>query len=238
MSIGAVGGSSQMLRSFQPPSFSSLDGNGNGGISLDELTSAGPGKAGGAKSDERVQKLFEAMDTDGSGEVSSTEKDAFDSKMAEARQSMQFMAQQLASKPPSNDDIFAATDTDSSGDISIEEFSSSDAAGDISTENLQKLFSAIDGDGNGSISKDESSAFLDDLKQAAGGPPPMGGPGGPKGPPPGGPPPGGSSDDEEDSDSTSSVAMDLLTAATQAYGSTSKNNDLLSVLSSIFDEAA
>jgi Ca2+-binding EF-hand superfamily protein len=226
-----------MVRSFQPPSFSSLDGNGNGGISLDELKSAGPGKAGGAKSDERVQKLFEAMDTDGSGEVSSTEKDAFDSKLAEARQTMQFMAQQFASKPPSNDDVFAATDKDSSGDISIEEFSSSDAAGDISTENLQKLFSAIDGNGNGSISEDESSAFLDGLKEAAGGPSgPKGPP--PGGPPPGGPPPGGSSSDDEKDDSTSSVAMDLLSAATQAYKSTSKSNDLLSVLSSIFDEAA
>ena len=238
MSIGAVGSSSQMLRSFQPPSFSSLDGNGNGGISLDELKSAGPGKAGGAKSDERIQKLFEAMDTDGSGEVSSTEKDAFDSKMAEARQAMQFMAQQFASQPPSNEDIFAATDKDGSGDVTIEEFSSSDAAEGMSTEDLQKLFSSIDGDGNGSISEDESSAFLDGLKEAAGGQQPMGGPGGPKGPPPGGPPPGGSSGEDEDDESTSSIAMDLLSAATQAYGSTAKNNDLLSVLSSIFDEAA
>jgi Ca2+-binding EF-hand superfamily protein len=227
-----------MLRSFQLPSFSSLDGNGNGGISLDELKSAGPGKAGGAKSDERVQKLFEAMDTDGSGEVSSAEKDSFDSKMAEARQAMQFMAQQFAGKPPSNDDIFAATDKDSSGGISIEEFSSSDAAEGMSTEDLQKLFSVIDGDGSGAISEDESSAFLDGLKEAAGGPPPMGGPGGPKGPPPGGPPLGGSSSEEEEEDSTNSIALNLLSAATQAYGSTSKSKDLLSVLSSVFDEAA
>ncbi len=231
MSIGAVSGSSQMLRSFQPPSFSSLDGNGNGGISLEELKSAGPGKAGNAKSDERVQKLFEAMDADGSGEVSSAEKDAFDSKMADQRQAMQFMVQQMASMP-SNDDIFAATDKDSSGSVSFEEFSSSDAAEGMSTQDLQKLFSAIDGDGSGSISQDESSAFLDDLKSAAGGPPPMGGPGGP---PPGGPPPSGQEDEEE----TSSVAMDLLSAATQAYGSSStKSNDLLSVLTGILDEAA
>lgn len=236
MSIGAVGGGSQMLRSFQPPSFSSLDGNGNGGISLDELKSAGPDKTGGAKSDERVQKLFESMDTDGSGEVSSTEKEAFDSKIAETRQAMQFMAQQFASMP-SNDDIFAATDKDSSGDISLEEFSSSDAAEDMSTEDLQKLFSAIDGNGNGSISEDESSAFLDGLKEVAGGPPPMDGSGGPKGPPPGGPPPGGSSEDE-DEESASGIALDLLSAATQAYSSTSRSNDVLSVLSRILDEAA
>lgn len=236
MSIGAVGGGSQMLRSFQPPSFSSLDGNGNGGISLDELKSAGPDKTGGAKSDERVQKLFESMDTDGSGEVSSTEKEAFDSKIAETRQAMQFMAQQFASMP-GNDDIFAATDKDSSGDISFEEFSSSDAAEDMSTEDLQKLFSAIDGNGNGSISEDESSAFLDGLKEVAGGPPPMDGSGGPKGPPPGGPPPGGSSEDE-DEESASGIALDLLSAATQAYSSTSRSNDVLSVLSRILDEAA
>jgi Ca2+-binding EF-hand superfamily protein len=237
MSIGAVGGGSQMLRSFMPPSFSSLDGNGNGGLSLDELKSAGPGKAGGAKSDERLQKLFEAMDTDGSGEVSSTEKDVFDSKVAEARQAVQFMAQQFAGMPPSSDDIFAATDKDSSGEISIEEFSSSDTAEGMSTEALEKLFSAIDGNGNGSITEDESSAFLDGLGQVAGGPPPMGGPGGPKGPPPGGPPPGGSSR-EEDEESPSRTAADLLSAATQAYSSTSRSNDLLSVLTSILDEAA
>lgn len=233
MSIGAVSGSSQMLRSFQPPSFSSLDGNGNGGISLEELKSAGPGKAGNARSDERVQKLFEAMDADGSGEVSSAEKDAFDSKMVDQRQAMQFMVQQMAGMP-SNDDIFAVTDKDSSGSVSFEEFSSSDAAEGMSTQDLQKLFSAIDGDGSGSISQDESSAFLDELKSAAAGPPPMGGRGGPGGPPPGGPPPSGQEDDEE----TNSVAMDLLSAATQAYGSSTKSNDLLSVLTSILDEAA
>ena len=245
MSIGGVGGGAPMMRSFKPPTFESLDSNSSGDITLEELKSAAPGGAKGAGSAERAEKLFAAMDADGSGSVSSDEKDSFDTQLKEARQAMQFMTQLMAggSQPPSNEDIFTASDTDGSGSVSLEEFSSGEAADKLSTDQLSELFSTIDSDGDGAITETESSDFLDTLKSAmggpggAGGPPPGGGPGGPGGPPPGGPPPGGSGSNEasEDEDET---AINLLTAATNAYASKQKSADLLSTLSSIFDSAA
>ena len=242
MSISGVGGGAAMMRSFKPPTFESLDGNSSGDITLDELKSAAPVGASDTKSAERAEKLFAAMDADGSGSVSSDEKDAFDTKLKEARQAMQFMTQLMAggSEPPSNDDIFAATDTDGSGAVRLEEFSLGDAAESLSSDQLSELFATIDSDGDGSITETESSDFLDTLKSAMGGPggpPPGGGPGGPGGPPPGGPPPGGSASEEMSEDDDTS-AINLLTAATNAYASKQKSVDLLSTLSSIFETAA
>ena len=188
MSISGVGGGAAFMRPFQPPSFSSIDSNSSGDITLDELKAGAPGGATGTKSAERAEKLFAAMDADSSGSVTSDEKDAFDSKIAEQRQAMQFMTQLMAggNQPPSNEDVFAATDTDSSGSVSLEEFSSSDSAEGVSTDELEQLFATIDADGDGAITETESSDFLDTLKSAMGdrpmGPPP----GGPGGPPPGG----------------------------------------------------
>ena len=244
MSIGGVGGGASMMRSFKPPTFESLDSNSSGDITLEELKSAAPGGADDTKSAERAEKLFSAMDADGSGSVSSDEKDAFDTKMKAAREAMQFMTQLMAggSKPPSNEDIFAATDADGSGSVSLEEFSSGDAAESLSSDQLSELFATIDSDGDGAITETESSDFLDTLNSAMGGPggpggpPPGGGPGGPGGPPPGGPPPGGSASEESDEDDD--TAINLLTAATNAYASKQKSADLLSTLSSIFDTAA
>jgi Ca2+-binding EF-hand superfamily protein len=244
MSIGGVGGGAPMMRSFKPPTFESLDSNSIGDLTLDELKSAAPGGAQSAKSSERAEKLFAAMDADSSGSVSSDEKDAFDTKMKAAREAMQFMTQLMAggSQPSSNEDIFANTDTDGSGGVSLDEFSAGDAAESLSTEQLSELFATIDSDSDGSITETESSDFLDTLKSAmggAGGPPPGGGPGGPGGPPPGGPPPGGSASssasDEEDDDTS---AINLLSAATSAYASKQKSVDLFATLSSIFDQAA
>lgn len=239
MSIGGVGSGAAMMRSFKPPTFESLDSNSSGDITLDELKSAAPGGADNAKSSERAEKLFAAMDADGSGSVSSDEKDAFDTKMKAAREAMQFMTQLMAggSKPPSNEEIFANTDKDGSGGVSIDEFSQGDAAKSLSTDQLSELFSTIDSDGDGAITETESSDFLDTLKSAMGGPggpPPGGGPGGPGGPPPGGPPPASGDEANEDDD----TSINLLTAATNAYASKQKSADLLSTLSSIFEKAA
>ncbi|MBI4922335.1 MAG: EF-hand domain-containing protein [Devosia nanyangense] len=243
MSISGVGGGASMMRSFQPPSFNSLDSDSSGAITLEELKSNAPDGASDSKSAARAEKLFKAMDADGSGSVSSDEKDAFDAKVRDQQQGMQFMTQLMAGgmQPPSNDDIFAATDKDGSGSVSLDEFSQGDAAEKLSTDQLSKLFSIVDSDSDGAISKTESAAFLDTLKTATEGqmgPPPSGGPGGPGGaggPPPGGPPPG---DAAEGGDDEASSAIDLLTAATTAYASTQKSTDLLSALSAIFDEAA
>lgn len=120
MSISGVGSGAAYMRPFQPPSFSSIDSNASGDITLDELNAGAPGGASDAKSARRAEKLFAAMDADSNGSVTSDEKDAFDSKLAEQRQAMQFMTQLMAGghKPPSNENIFAATDLDGSGAVS------------------------------------------------------------------------------------------------------------------------
>lgn len=248
MSISSLGGSSfgGIRGTFQPPSFQSIDSNSDSSITLDELKAGAPGGAN-VQNDKRTEALFSAMDADGSGSVSEDEKSAFDAKLQDQQAGLAFMAQQMGF--PSNDDILAATDTDSDGAVSLEEFSASDTASSVGSDKLQELFSLIDSDSDGSISSEESSDFLDGVKFAlaefgqAGGPNGAGGP--PPGPPPGGPPPAGpppsdaaSASASEGDNSSDETAIDLLTAATNAYSSTSSVNDLLSTLQSIFDTAA
>ncbi|MBK8086171.1 MAG: EF-hand domain-containing protein [Devosia sp.] len=234
MSINGVGSGAMPMRAFQPPSFSAIDSDTSGGISLEELKASGPPDRSGAQSTERAERLFLSMDKDGNGSVTSEEKDAFDSKVADQRQAMQFMTQLMSggSRPPSNADIFSATDTDGSGAVSFEEFAASDGAETISDEDLQALFSSLDADGDRSISETESSDFLDSLKTAL----TEAGPEGPAGRP-GGPPPDGNSGGSEDDDSDT-LALDLLAAAQAAYASTTQSEDLLSMLSKMFDSAA
>ncbi len=237
MSIANIGGgqsvSQMMLTAFRPPSFQSLDANADSSLSLDELKLGAPKGAKGADADKRAEALFKAMDADGDGSITSTEKDTFDAAMVEQRQSMAFMAQQIAG--PSNADIFAQTDTDGDGAVSIAEFGNDEAASDIGSETLQKLFNLIDADGDGSITETESSDFLDAIESAlnesrpAGGPPPGGPP--PGGPPPNGPPPGSAEEDEDSSATT------LFSMAQSAY-KTSQQQSLLEQPVSIFDTAA
>ena len=248
MSISGVGGSAQVVRSFQPPSFSSLDSDSSGGISLEELEAGAPGGATDGKSTERAKKLFAQMDTDGNGSVSSDEKDVFDSKIESQRQAMQFMAQLLGNtqlQQPNNSDVFAATDTDGNGSVSLDEFSSTAGSTGLSTNDLSTLFGIIDSDSDGSISSTESSDFLDTLKEATSGPqsgpppgPPPGGMGGPGGP--GGPPPDAtaSSDSDSDSDSSSSANSDLFSLAAASYTKTSKQTDLLTAITNLLQKAA
>ena len=239
MSIANVGGGqsvSQMMRTaFRPPSFQSLDSNADSSLSLEELKLGAPKGTQGADANKRAEALFKAMDADGDGSITSTEKDTFDAAMLEQRQSMAFMAQQIAG--PSNADIFAQTDTDGDGAVTIEEFGDDEAASDIGSEQLQKLFDLVDADGDGSITETESSDFLDAIQSAlndsrpANGPPPGGPP--PGGPPPDGPPPG-SAETEEDEDSSTTT---LFSMAQNAY-KTSQQQSLLEQLVSIFDSAA
>lgn len=241
MSISSTSASSALSRTnrphFKPPSFEKLDGDSDGNLTLDELLTAAPKGASGTDSTKRAEQLFKAMDTDQSGGISSTEKDAFDTKMADQRQSIQFMAQQLSSQDKAN--IFSATDKDGSGGVSLEEFSAEADKSKIGENGLKSLFSMIDGNGDGSINETESNTFFDKLASALGDEAKAqgkGGPGGPGGPPPGGPPPDASGDDSSDS----SADTTLLSLAQSAYKSTSDKTsaDFLASLRSLFNETA
>jgi len=235
--IGAQSASQLTRNPFQPPSFASLDKNGDNSLTLSELELNAPKGASSAQGKSRAEALFSAMDSDSNGSVTSSEKDAFDVQMANRRQTMAFMAQQMSA--PSNADIFADTDTDSDGLVSLAELGADDAATSISSEGLQKLFDLIDADGDGSITEIESSEFLDavktalqDTSSATGSPPPGGPPRG--GPPPGGPPPASS---EEDDDAEDSTTTSLLATAQNAY-TASAQQTLLEQLTSIFSTSA
>ena len=292
--IGGIGGSWAYQQPHQPPSFTQLDSNSDGGISLDEFEAGGPSGSPGsdatqsAARKQRAEALFNKIDTNGDGSISGDELNTFQTQMEEQRQSQAFATQLLANgqQPPSNNDVFSATDKNSDGSVSLDEFSQSDAAKNLSTDQLQQLFNTIDSNGDGSISSTESSDFLDELKSetaSAGG---RGGAGGPPpgGPPPGGPPPGGhvgghhhpgGSDSSSSSDSSSgdsllstieqilgtssststtdtgstssgtsassdssSSALDLLTAAVNAYSTGSSSGNFWSSFSNLLEDAA
>ena len=233
MSISSLSGAivgAGSRRAFQPPSFESLDTNNDNSITLDELKAGAPGGANAA-SDKRVEALFKKIDADGNGSISADEKTTFDGKLQAKRgdhhAGLAFLAQQLGG--PSNADVFAATDSNGDGSVSLGELSDDNAASGVSSDSLQKLFSLIDSNGDGSISKTESSDFLDAVKTAVAGnqpppPPPGGGEGGGPQPPP-----------QQSADSNST---DLLSLAQTAYQTASKSTDLVSILQSLLQTAA
>lgn len=243
MSTSTIGGSNaaQMMRpAMKPPSFNTLDQNADGTVTLDELIAGAPGGATDAKASKRAEALFKAIDQDGDGSVTSTEKDSFDSKMAAQRQSMQFMTQMMAGgqQPIDNNSLFDQTDTDGDGSVSLAELGDDAGAKAIGSDGLQKLFAMIDADGDGAISKTESSDFLNTVKSAvldiASG-------GGKTDDAAGGIPNGMSlaqalSDDGQDDDEDK--PFDLMSLAQNAYSSQGKGTDLLSQLKAIFDSAA
>jgi Ca2+-binding EF-hand superfamily protein len=268
MSISGLGGSpfAGTRGAFQPPSFGSLDTNKDGSITLDELEAAAPGGAS-ATSKARADKLFSAMDANGDGSISTDEKSAFDQKVQSHHGGHHggggagFLAQQLAGT--SDASVFAATDTNGDGSVSLDEFSADPAAKSLSSSNVQQLFNLIDSNGDGSISQTESSEFLDKVRQAVGT-----ADAGPPGPPPGGPGSAGStdplmqllhsdpskstdggSDNSASSSSTTnstsssssstgtSSALDLLLAAANAYSTGTQQPDLVSMLSNLLKAA-
>ncbi|HOV03854.1 MAG TPA: EF-hand domain-containing protein [Kaistiaceae bacterium] len=241
--IGSLGGmmSQQSMRgSFQPPSFSSLDGDSSGGISLDELKASGPGGSQNAKDAARAEELFSKMDSDGDGSISESEKETFDKGVQDRMNAMQVMAQLAggaggAGGPPSAADMIANADTNEDGGISLDELKASTSeATSVDTEALEELFASIDEDSDGSISEDELSSFLDDLKEEGG----PGGPGGEHAGPPPGPPPGGGEMGGTSSSDASSLAASLLSMAQSAYSSSSSLSSDDSLLSSLVEKVA
>ncbi len=162
--------------------FSRIDGNRDGGIDKAELTSAlgrfAP-KDGSGDTRSIVDKMFATFDADGSGSLSQQETRTGLEKLKQQLESQfqQLRASDAGPPPPktSGNDPFGRMDADGSGGLSTTEFG---AAAQTTTQSamLEKLFSKIDKDGDGSITRAESDQWRKALDKArpseAGGPRP------------------------------------------------------------------
>ncbi len=172
-SITSIGGGFRLHH--KPPSFEQIDGNSDGGLSLEEFKSAAPKGADSSKSEE----LFKKIDSDGDGSISKAESDAFKDKARKADdllQSFLFSLQtggtqkaDAVAESDTDDDsqsAFDAIDGDANGGISQDEFNAAFKDSRLNSDRLNELFSALDGDGDGSVTQDEVKAFQSAMEQA------------------------------------------------------------------------
>lgn len=172
MQVSSVSISSYMQQ-IQQSLFKKADSDGDGSLSLDEFSAAGPAKDAGsanaaAKAD-KAAKLFKALDTDGDGQVSQSEMEALTSKLSSSTQSSLISLQQSdqgSSDPLSS--LLSKADTDGDGSLSLDEFTAAKPKG-ASDENAAKVFADMDKDGDGKVSSDEISGFEEAHKAQGGG---------------------------------------------------------------------
>lgn len=156
--------------------FSRIDGNGDGGIDKAELTSAlgrFTPKDGSNDATSIADKMFAAFDADGSISQQETR-----TGLEKLKQQLESQFQQMrasdAGPPPAtgSNDPFGRLDTDKSGVLSATEFG---AVAQTTSQSamLEKLFSKIDKDSDGSITRAESDQWRKALDKAR--PPEAGG---------------------------------------------------------------
>lgn len=153
--------------------FSRVDANRDGGIDKAELTSAlgrfAP-KDGSGDTQSVVDKMFAAFDADGSGSISQQETRTGLEKLKQQLESQfQQMRASDAGPPPmatgGGNDPFGRMDTDGSGGLSTTEFG---AVAQTTSQSamLDKLFSKIDKDGDGTVTRAESDRWRKALDKA------------------------------------------------------------------------
>ncbi|MFG6466978.1 EF-hand domain-containing protein [Roseateles sp. BYS87W] len=173
--------------------FAQLDTNGSGGVDASELSSVL--KQAGVDSD--GTELLNALDKDGSGEVSSDElQQGLRDLMPPPSSTLDFAQSRLASDSDADgdNDAFAALDTDGDGQLSRAEFEA------------------------GRPKETEAQAGMQAGVQGAGGPPPR--------PPAGGPPPGGGAVSGASSASSSTASSSTsATSSTSAEDPLDTNHD-------------
>ncbi len=200
---------SEMAKSL----FTTTDTDGDGVITNTELSSAlGSMAQTNGSTGPDAEELFSTLDADGDGAITEEEHETGLASLHKdlASQSwMTSMQMSMSSSMPSAEDLFASTDADSSGGISLEELQTAlKSKGDGNGPSAEELFSTLDADGDGVITETEHSEGLASMKQ-------------PQGTPPMGPPP---SEDEEDTTSL----VDELFAQTDTDGDGILDKDELS----------
>lgn len=122
------------------------------GVSQDELSSVSAGKdVGGANFLKTLSDNFDAIDTDGNGQLSSEEISSFNPTQKG----------QMGPPPGLVDELFS-NDSDSSSGLTVDELSSLDATAkkglNNCVDNLVKNFDKLDTNGDGQLSADEIAA--------------------------------------------------------------------------------
>jgi len=232
MTVSSLGSASSFAVMRQQL-FQKTDADSSGSLSLEEFKAGAPQGAEGASATKAsstapsLEDIFSQMDTDGDGSVTQAEFDSFKppkpdgstasllSMSGESGSALIELLSQLleevsassgaaAGQPPSAAEMFAQTDTDGNGSLSLDEFKAgapegADTADSASgASSLDDLFAEMDQDGDGEVTSDEFAA--------AAPPPPMGGP-----------PPMmmSSSDDDDEDDTTTSSATTAQTLQDQ-----------------------
>ncbi|WKL58759.1 EF-hand domain-containing protein [Asticcacaulis sp. ZE23SCel15] len=178
--------------------FSSIDADGDGKMTLEELESSqATSKSGKAQSSTSASssasasaaERFLVMDTDGDGSVTEDEGLAFFTSsmssetmggMLQAQEAGQQEGTRPSGPPPAGGggqepQTFDELDINQDGTVSLDEMlASSESEDSADTSMIEELFSHMDADGDGSVTEDEKTAFDEAMK--ANGPP--------KGPPP------------------------------------------------------
>jgi Ca2+-binding EF-hand superfamily protein len=203
--------------------FAKVDSDGSGSVDktelqrmLDHISSKTGNSAGNA------DELLGKMDSDGNGSLSSDELEAgMKSLMPAPKSTVDFAKQRSGEGPPAAADLFNKVDSDGSGSLDSGELNqlldkiasasgaaTSSTSGDVAAKADAAVFSAMDNNGDGSISPDEFKAALSSGHESgkSGGP---GGPGGP--PPPGGMPPAGGAGSGGDSTTSSTSSTSSST---------------------------
>lgn len=127
--------------------------------------------------------LFKDIDTDGDGTVSKEEFSSAFQKLDDKTKTALLSAQSASGQSETVDDLFAQIDSDGNGNVSVSEFDAVAPDGlppvgghhhhhhgaqtADSNDALNSLFTALDTDSDGAVSKDELSAALDKLKSTS-----------------------------------------------------------------------
>jgi Ca2+-binding EF-hand superfamily protein len=139
--------------------FKSADANGDQALSLEEFTNAGKNlPVGNNASPDKAKNAFAKLDSDGNGSLSQDEIRAHGDRMSSQMQGMMLAMQSMMndgqSKPqpggrkPDLDAILGKSGSDQS---------------------LQDAFARIDSNGDGSLGKDELTAFAESLRERSAG---------------------------------------------------------------------
>jgi Ca2+-binding EF-hand superfamily protein len=172
MMRGIGGGQMPDFSAMKEKMFQKADSNDDKAISFEEFQSAGKnmpmGKTGGT---DKAKEAFGKIDSDGNGSLSRDEMSALGDKMSSQMQGMMLNMQSMmgGSGGPDLNAMFGRADGDKNGGISRAEFDkareNSPMAGLLDQGDSDEAFGKIDSDGDGSLSKDEVSAFTKEMKE-------------------------------------------------------------------------